>query len=105
MIKKLEKNSKTYRTVLVIIGVIIIGFGVSLLVRAGLGTDPFSCLNLGISKLTGKSFGTCQLIMNLILCLVPFIFSKKNLGIGTLINMILVGYTADFFRFFIYFFT
>lgn len=97
--KKYKKDSKIYRAIFAFIGVIIIGFGVSLLVRASLGTDPFSCLNLGISKLTGKSFGTCQLIMNIILLIFPLIFSRKDIGFGTVANMVLVGYVADFFGF------
>ena len=96
---KIEKNTKTYNSIFVILGVIIIGFGISLSVRAGLGTDPFTCFNMGLSKITGKSFGTCQLIMNLILFIFPLVFSRKDLGLGTLANMVLVGYTADFFKF------
>lgn len=96
---KFKKNTKIYNTFFVILGVVIIGFGISLSVRAGLGTDPFTCLNMGLSKLTGQSFGTCQLIMNLILFIFPIVFSRKDIGIGSIANMFLVGYTADFFGF------
>lgn len=96
---KFKKNTKLYDTAFVFLGVIIIGFGISLSVRAGLGTDPFTCLNMGLSKLTGQSFGTCQLIVNLILFIFPLLFSKKDIGIGTIANMFLVGYTTDFFGF------
>ncbi len=94
---KFKKNTTLYNSLFVVLGVIIIGFGVAVLIRAGLGTDPFTCLNMGLSKLTGISFGTCQLCSNLIIFLFPLIYSRKTIGIGTVANMVLVGYSTDFF--------
>lgn len=96
---KIRKNTLIYRIILVFIGVLIIAFGTSLFVRSGLGTDPFTCLNMGISKSTGISFGTCQFAMNLILFIFPLVFSRKYIGIGTFINAFFVGYFVDFFNF------
>lgn len=96
---KIEKNSTSYRVIFVLLGVLIIAFGISLFVRSGLGTDPFTCLNMGISSLTGVSFGTCQLVMNLILFIFQLIFGRKDVGIGTLINAVFIGYLVDFFDF------
>ncbi len=96
---KIQKNTTIYRVIFVISGVIIIAFGISLFVRSGLGTDPFTCLNMGISSLTGFSFGTCQLVMNLILFIFQLIFGRKDVGMGTLINAVFIGYLVDFFDF------
>lgn len=96
---KIKKTSKTYRVIFVILGTIIIAFGISLFVRSEFGTDPFTCLNMGISSLTGISFGSCQLVMNLILFVFQLIFGRKDVGIGSLINAIFIGYLVDFFDF------
>lgn len=96
---KIEKNTTTYRVIFVILGIIIIAFGISLFVRSEFGTDPFTCLNMGISSLTGISFGTCQLVMNLILFIFQLIFGRKDVGIGTLINAVFIGYLVDLFDF------
>lgn len=96
---KIEKNTTIYRVIFVILGTIIIAFGISLFVRSEFGTDPFTCLNMGISSLTGISFGTCQLVINLILFIFQLIFGRKDVGIGTLINAVFVGYLVDFFDF------
>lgn len=96
---KIEKNTTAYRVIFIFLGVILIAFGTSLFVRSGLGTDPFTCLNMGISKLTGISFGTCQFAINLIIFIFPLIFNRKNIGIGTLINAFFIGYFVDFFDF------
>ena len=47
--------------------VIIMGIGVSLYVLGGMGADPFSTLNLGVSSKLGLTFGTWQIIFNGIL--------------------------------------
>lgn len=96
---KISKNGTAYRAMFVFIGTLIISFGISLSVRAGLGTDPYTCLNMGFSKITGMSFGTCQLIANIIIVIMPLIFGKKYIGLGTLVNIIFGGYIVDFFGF------
>ncbi len=61
------------------------------------GTDPCSTVSLGISGLTGISFGTCQLALNTVLMLLVIRYDISQIGIGTLANMVLVGYIADAF--------
>ena len=63
---------------------------------SGFGVDPFSCMNLGISGFLGMSFGNWQLIMNAALLLIVWFTVRHCIGPGTIINMVLVGYTADF---------
>lgn len=77
--------------------VTVMGMCVSLLVMCNMGTDPYSAMNYGISHMIGMSFGNYQLLSNLVLLLVVIIFDRKLIGTGTLGNMILVGYAADFF--------
>jgi uncharacterized membrane protein YczE len=81
----------------VLIAVITMGFTLSLLVRVNMGTDPCTSLNLGVSNLLGLSLGNWQVIFNFILLLFVIRFDYTKIGIGTLANMILVGYALDFF--------
>ena len=78
-------------------GVLIQGFGLSLLRAIDLGLDPCSCLTLGVSRLTGLSFGTCQVLCHLISFLVVIRFDMSRLGFGTVGNMVFLGYISDFF--------
>lgn len=84
------------RTVVVFISVILMGVGVQFLNRTNLGPDPFSAMNYGMSNIVGLSFGTYQAIFNGILFLFLFLQSRKLFGIGTIANMVVVGYAADF---------
>ncbi|UJF15620.1 hypothetical protein LZ578_11800 [Jeotgalibaca sp. MA1X17-3] len=90
------KTNKKLRFLMMVSGVLFIGISVSFLRMSNLGTDPYSTFNLGLSSLLGIQFGTVSLIMNALLLLLIFIFARKNIGWGTLFNMVLVGYISDF---------
>lgn len=60
---KLVKN-----VLLILIGLVIIGIGASTLRVAGLGVDPFTAMNIGLSSMFGMQLGIFQIIVNA-LCL------------------------------------
>lgn len=78
-------------------GVLCIGVGSGMFRFSGFGADPFTTMNLGISGLLNMSFGTWQLIMNLLLFIPVLFWGRKTIGMGTAANMILVGYISDAF--------
>lgn len=85
-----------FPTLFSLIGNLITGAAVGLMRLGGFGVDPFSAMNLGISKVLSIQFGTLQLCVNLLFLLIVLINDKRLIGIGTIFNMVLVGYTADF---------
>ena len=80
-------------------GVIFTGFCVGTFQKASLGTDPFTCMNLGVSSHLPVSFAVYQMIFNVLLFIPVFILDRKSFGIGALINMLLLGYFVEFFMF------
>lgn len=92
----MKKNNKIALPFL-FIGVGVLGFSIFLLRLADFGTDPFTTMNLGISSFLGGSFGHLQLIVNIILAVLVAFVSLKYIGIGTIVNMVFVGYVSDFF--------
>lgn len=95
MEKEIQIESKM-RILLMLTGILFIGLCVSFLRLAGFGVDPFSGMNLGISGFIGWTFGNWQLVINVVLLIVVFFTVRHCIGMGTLINMIFVGYIADF---------
>lgn len=89
------------RIVVMILACSLLGLGISFYVHAAMGSDPFSTLNLGISSKLPISFGVWQAIVNIVLLVVVVIFDKSMLGLGTIGNMFLCGFTADFFNIFL----
>lgn len=79
-----------------IVGVFLLGFGGAMLRLSGLGTDPFTCINLGISKTANILYGTSSIIFNIVLFIPMLLWYRKGIGIGMLINMLTLGYISDF---------
>ena len=77
--------------------ILAMGFCVAMFKLTGVGTDPCSCMNLGISGMLGISFGTWQMTLNFALLLIVLRFAPERISLGTLVNMIFVGYIAEFF--------
>ena len=91
-----EKKYSPKRILLMLVGVLLIGMCVASYRMSGFGVDPFSCMNLGISGFLRMSFGTWQLILNAFLLVIVWFTVRHCIGLGTVMNMVFVGYTADF---------
>ncbi len=92
-----NKSHFKRRLIMVIFAVIVMGFALSLLLLADLGTDPCTMMNKAIAKRLGLSIGNWQAIFNTVLLIAVIVFGGRNLGFGTVANMFLVGYSIDFF--------
>ncbi len=79
------------------LGVVFMGFWLSFLIRVNLGTDPCTFMNLTVARKLGILFGTWQVILNAVLLVIVIIFAREKIGAGTIANMVLIGYIADFF--------
>lgn len=74
---------------------VIMGLAINLLRISLFGNDPFSCMQLGFSKVFNASYGTCVIIFNLIAIVPIFIIARRYIQVGTLINMFLIGPIVD----------
>ena len=99
--KKEEKKEKAkgvtgMRAAFMLLGILLIGICVTCYRLSEFGVDPCSGMNLGISGFIGWSFGNWQLVANILILVVVFFTVRHLIGPGTVINMVGVGYTADF---------
>ena len=78
------------------LGVLFIGIAVACYRLSLFGVDAFTCMNLGVSGFLHVGFGTWQLLVNLCILAVVFFLGRENIGLGTVVNMVFVGYIADF---------
>lgn len=77
------------------LGVLFIGVAVACYRLSLFGVDAFTCMNLGVSGFFHVGFGTWQLLVNLCILVVVFFLGRENIGLGTVVNMVFVGYVAD----------
>ena len=87
---------KKKRMAMMLAGIAFISLSVGLYRLSGFGVDAFTCMNLGISGYLNMQFGTWQLIMNAVILIVLFFQGRECIGAGTIVNMVCVGYGADF---------
>ncbi len=75
-------------------GLLLYGLSVALLVRSGLGMNPWGVFHQGLSGVTGLSLG---MVVNLVgaLVLLVWIPLRQWPGIGTVSNVFVIGFAAD----------
>lgn len=88
-----EKQKRIFMTV---IGVLTTGFSVGIFNLSMFGMDPFQVFAHGVWNLFEIGFGTFYAIVNLIMLVVIVILDKKKIGLGTVINIVLLGYVVEF---------
>lgn len=75
-------------------GLLLYGLSLALMVRAGLGLNPWGVFHQGLAELSGISLG---LIVNGVgaLVLLVWIPLRQRPGVGTICNVLVIGTAAD----------
>ncbi|MBQ0070662.1 MAG: hypothetical protein KBS81_02190 [Spirochaetales bacterium] len=92
-----KKRKELYKRILMnLISNCICGLSVGFFRQAAFGVDPFQCFCGGLANIIPISFGTLYVIINGVLLLFMLLLARSYIGIGTFINMFLLGYIIDF---------
>ena len=84
----------TRRLSQLLVGLFAYGFAIGMMVQAGIGVGPWDVLSQGVALRTGIPFGwVTNIIGGLVLLL--WIPIRQKPGIGTLLNVLLVGTSAQ----------
>ncbi len=75
-------------------GLVGYGFSMALMVRAGLGLDPWDVFHQGLAGHTGWSQGTATAVVGAVV-LVAWIPLRNRPGIGTVANVIVIAVAVD----------
>lgn len=87
----------TKRVIMTVFGVSVSGISVGMFDYSSFGMDPFQVLSHGIAgHFPTIGFGTLYMIINLIMLVAIFFIDRKKIGIGTFINIFLLGYVVEF---------
>ncbi len=82
------------RIIQLLIGLFLYGIGIAFIIRGVLGAAPWDVLSQGISMHLPLSFGVITIIVSAIVLLV-WIPIRQKPGVGTILNAVLVGPSAD----------
>lgn len=77
-----------------LVGVFLYGIAVAMMVRASIGVPPWDVLTQGLAKQTGLPFGLLTNIIGACVLLL-WIPLRQRIGIGTVVNVLLLGTSAQ----------
>jgi uncharacterized membrane protein YczE len=78
------------RLLSLLLGLFLFAVGIVLTMKANIGYAPWDVLHSGVSELTGISFGTVSILIGILICFIVVAVGEK-LGLGTILNMVLIG--------------
>lgn len=76
------------------VGLTLYGISMALMIRAGLGLDPWDVFHQGLAQRTGVSIGTVTVLVG-VLVLLAWIPLRARPGVGTVANVVVIGVTVD----------
>ena len=82
------------RVTQLLVGLFLYGIAIAMMVRAGIGVGPWDVLSQGISLRTDLAFGVVTNLVGLLVLLL-WIPIRQRPGAGTVLNVLLVGTSAQ----------
>ena len=76
------------------LGLVLFGFGEGLLIVSGIGASPWNVLHQGIALNLGVSVGTIAFLVSFLVLLLWYFLDQK-IGMGTIINFIIIAIMID----------
>jgi len=80
------------------LGLMVLGFGIATMLEAGIGLGPWTVFHQGLSFVSGLSIGRVMQGVGLLVLLLSWLLTGTRPGLGTALNMLLVGPWVDLFR-------
>ena len=82
-------------------GFALFALGISLMIQAGLGLDPWSAFHMGLSLTLPVTYGVASAGSGMILLAIGMAFFNQKIDWGTVLNMFLIGFMVDFLILFV----
>ena len=86
----------TLRLTQLLLGLVAYGVGIALMVQAAIGVSPWDVLAQGLARITGIEFGWMTILVGAVV-LVLWIPLRQRPGLGTVLNVLVVGAAAQLF--------
>lgn len=77
-----------------VLGLFLYGVALGFMVRGGIGVAPWDVLALGLAGQSGLGYGVMTVIVSVVVLLL-WIPLRQRVGLGTVLNALLVGPSAD----------
>jgi len=87
-------NGFVVRMLRLLLGLLLYALGIVVTLKAHVGYAPWDVLHVGLAKTTGLTIGTASILVGVLIVIVTF-FLVEKIGIGTILNMVLIGVFMD----------
>lgn len=82
------------RFIYLLVGLFLYALGIVITMKSNLGFAPWEVFHSGIGKTIGMTIGNVSILTGLLICIIVVLMGEK-LGLGTILNMILIGVFID----------
>lgn len=89
------------RVTIALLATIFIGISIGIMRVIAFGVDPFTSSIIGISNSSKIDFRYIYPIVNAVILILIFFLNRPMIGMGTLINLLVIGPVADYSQMFI----
>jgi len=94
MRERFDLRAAAPRIPALLVGLVVFGLGIALMVEAGLGLGPWEALNQGVARQLGIEIGTASVLLGIPILALWWPLGERP-GIGTLLNVILIGTSTN----------
>lgn len=77
-----------------VLGLFLYALGIVVTMKANIGYSPWEVFHAGLGKSIGMTIGNVSILTGLLIVLIAHLMGEK-LGLGTLLNMVLIGVFMD----------
>jgi uncharacterized membrane protein YczE len=85
------------RLIRLIFGLFLFALGTYFSIQANIGLAPWDAFSIGVSEKTGILYGNVVVLTGLVILVIDLLL-KEKIGIGTILNTLLIGKFTDFLR-------
>lgn len=94
-LQQLRAGRLTYRVTQLLFGLFLYGFTMAMMLESTLGLDPWDVFHQGVAEHVPLTFGQVVIVVGA-LVLMLWIPLRQWPGLGTILNVIVIGLAADF---------
>lgn len=93
-IEQWRATRRPRRMAQLLVGLTLYGVSMAMMLRSGLGLDPWDVFHAGVAEHTGLTFGTVVIVVGagVLLLWVPL---RQWPGVGTVLNVVIIGLASD----------
>jgi uncharacterized membrane protein YczE len=93
-LEQLRAGRTARRLVQLAVGLVLYGVSMAMMLRSGLGLDPWDVFHYGVAQHLPLSFGTVVIVVGA-LALLAWIPLRQWPGLGTIANVVVIGLATD----------